>query len=310
VADSTIPDGDASVDPNLGIPLGATIQLWTTFGVGKLAIGTHGTYLVTDASQTDRSIHILGATAATGSVVIVRLGQLSDGAGYSPATGNPGSQGQAGGGMANPTAPLGASNSTPPVPDPANLTGANASTPTAPFTFPVAGYTLRTSSITQPFGPVSPSSVFYGIEPAYAGYPSFHEGIDLAVPNSAPSPNIVAAISGTVLWVHHVVGTGAQADEYVDTRATDGQYHGPTTVYFGGYGYNVVIRAGDIITLYGPMVDGSAPAAIQQYSPVTAGATVGVMNNTGASTGRHLHFGVYDCLAGAWVDPRPYLPNG
>ncbi len=134
---------------------------------------------------------------------------------------------------------------------------------TGSFIWPTNG------TITQYFGPTS-----FWMEPAYAGYAHFHQGLDIA--NSAYTP-IVAADSGTVVFA------------------------GWNT---SGYGYAVSINHGNgLVTWYGHMAEQPAVWVGEQ---VSQGQYLGPMGSTGASSGAHLHFGVL--RNGVWDNPLKYLP--
>ncbi len=162
----------------------------------------------------------------------------------------------------------------PPAPAPQTQTTSAAPTqsqpaPAAPqaatgsFIWPTNG------TITQYFGPTS-----FWMEPAYAGYAHFHQGLDIA--NSAYTP-IVAADSGTVVFA------------------------GWNT---SGYGYAVSINHGNgLVTWYGHMAEQPAVWVGEQ---VSQGQYLGPMGSTGASSGAHLHFGVL--RNGVWDNPLKYLP--
>jgi len=117
--------------------------------------------------------------------------------------------------------------------------------------------------LTSPFGP--------RIHPIY-NIPSFHAGIDLALPEGTP---VYAAAGG------RVVLAGTQA----------------------GYGLLVVVDHADgYTTYYGHLSRvGVVPG---QY--VEAGQLIGRSGNTGLSTGPHLHFEIRK--DGSPVDPLLFLP--
>jgi len=56
---------------------------------------------------------------------------------------------------------------------------------------------------------------------------------------------------------------------------------------------------------YGHMIENSAPADIVVGSKVKVGQQIGLVGNTGQSTGAHLHFEIHD--NGVAVDPLPLL---
>lgn len=127
--------------------------------------------------------------------------------------------------------------------------------------------------ITQKFGE-NPS--FY----AQWGFPG-HNGVDFGIPNGTP---VAAAAKGTVDKVSFEDGGYGN---YVKLRHLDG-----TTVFY---------------TYYAHLMQASVAAG----QSVEAGAVIGFSNNTGTSTGPHLHFGLRksdqsDAYKG-YMDPLPYL---
>ncbi len=100
---------------------------------------------------------------------------------------------------------------------------------------------------------------------------TYHEGLDIAVPEGTP---IRAAKGGTVV----------------------------IAAYTGGYGnYTCIDHGGGLSTCYGHQ-SGYAVSAGQS---VDQGQVIGYSGNTGASTGPHLHFEVR--VNGAAQDPLGYL---
>lgn len=100
-----------------------------------------------------------------------------------------------------------------------------------------------------------------------------HTGVDIA---SRQSPPIFAAEGGTVV------------------RAQ-------TSGWNGGYGHNIIIDHGNgLQTLYGHM----ATLFVTVGDTVTRGQTIGIMGNTGRSTGPHVHFEVR--INGVRVNPLSY----
>lgn len=125
------------------------------------------------------------------------------------------------------------------------------------FIWPVRG------TLTSPFGP--------RIHPIY-GIPSFHTGIDIAVPEGT---KVLAADEGTVTFA------GWQ----------------------DGFGLLVVIDHGNgYETYYGHL----SKILVVPGQKVSRGEVVALSGNTGLSTGPHLHFEVR--LFGSPVDPQPLLP--
>ena len=112
------------------------------------------------------------------------------------------------------------------------------------------------------------------------GYPG-HNGVDFGIPNGTP---VVAAARGTVDKV-----------SFED----------------GGYGNFVKLKHMDGSTAYYTYYAHLMQASVSAGQSVEAGAVVGYSNNTGASTGPHLHFGLRkatqsDAYKG-YIDPLPYL---
>jgi hypothetical protein len=112
------------------------------------------------------------------------------------------------------------------------------------------------------------------------GFPG-HNGIDYGIPNGTP---IAAAAGGTVAMV------GFEN---------------------GGYGNYVKLSHSDGGKSYFTYYAHLASAAVAAGQKVKTGAVIGYSNNTGASTGPHLHFGLK--IEGenppykGYVDPMPYL---
>ena len=112
------------------------------------------------------------------------------------------------------------------------------------------------------------------------GFPG-HNGIDYGIPNGTP---INAAVGGTVAMV------GFEN---------------------GGYGNYVKLSHLDGSKTYHTYYAHLANAAVAAGQKVKVGAIVGYSNNTGASTGPHLHFGLK--IDGenppykGYVDPMPYF---
>ena len=115
---------------------------------------------------------------------------------------------------------------------------------------------------------VGPISSYYG--------PSHPLGIDIDGYNLAGAP-IAAATSGTVVFAG-----------------------GNSCCSYGLY--VVVVSPAGIETLYGHL----SSISVSQGQSVSQGEELGIIGNTGYSTGRHLHFEVID--NGVRVDPLSYLP--
>jgi len=111
----------------------------------------------------------------------------------------------------------------------------------------------------------------------YAG----HNGIDYGIPNGTP---VKAAADGTVSLV---------------------------SFENGGYGNYVKLTHMDGAKPYYTYYAHLASAAVSAGQKVTVGTIIGYSNNTGASTGPHLHFGLkidgQNPAFKDYVDPMPYL---
>jgi murein DD-endopeptidase MepM/ murein hydrolase activator NlpD len=130
------------------------------------------------------------------------------------------------------------------------------------------------ATITQGFGPTTSS-----YEAAFAGFPHFHTGIDLAVAIGTP---VFAAADGVVLFARGMQdSTGALI----------------------GYGNYVVIQhdAG-LKTLYAHLLS----IAVKEGDVVKRGQLIGLVGSTGNSTGPHTHFEVR--VDNSPVDPMQMLP--
>ena len=116
------------------------------------------------------------------------------------------------------------------------------------------------ATITQGFGPT-----LYTFEAAYAGFPHFHTGIDLAVPLGTP---VFAAADGVV----------ALARPMTDSSGN-----------LVGYGnYIVVQHDTGLKTLYGHLL----AIGVKEGDVVKRGQLIGLVGSTGNSTGPHTHFEV------------------
>jgi murein DD-endopeptidase MepM/ murein hydrolase activator NlpD len=130
------------------------------------------------------------------------------------------------------------------------------------------------ATITQGFGPTP-----YTFEAAYAGFPHFHTGIDLAVPLGTP---IFAAADGVVILARPM---------------TDGAGN------LVGYGNYIVIQHDTgLKTLYGHLL----AIGVKEGQLVKRGQLVGLVGSTGNSTGPHTHFEVR--IDNSPVDPMQLLP--
>lgn len=114
----------------------------------------------------------------------------------------------------------------------------------------------------------------------YAG----HNGVDYGIPNGTP---INSAASGTVAQV---------------------------SFENGGYGNYVKITHKDGTKTFHTYYAHLASAAVAAGQKVKSGQLIGYSNNTGASTGPHLHFGLKidgeNPAYKGYVDPMPYFTSG
>jgi murein DD-endopeptidase MepM/ murein hydrolase activator NlpD len=130
------------------------------------------------------------------------------------------------------------------------------------------------ASISQGFGPTS-----YVFEAAYAGFPHFHTGIDLAVPLGTP---VFAAADGVVVLARPMADTSG---------------------LLVGYGnYVVVQHDAGLKTLYAHLLT----IGVKEGEIVHRGQLVGLVGSTGNSTGPHTHFEVR--IENSPVDPLQMLP--
>ena len=106
----------------------------------------------------------------------------------------------------------------------------------------------------------------------FTGVPSSHTGIDLAITQGTP---IKAAMSGKIAVV------------------------GYTNVYGN---YVIIDHENGYQTLYAHM---QKPAPVKKGQRVAQGTKIGLVGNTGYSTGPHLHFTVYK--NGKLIDPETVL---
>ena len=137
--------------------------------------------------------------------------------------------------------------------------------------------TTGTGNIRWPFPTAVPISSGFGDRVAPCRYcSSYHRGVDFTPGNGAP---IYVIADGVV--------TAAQ--------------------FGGGYGQYVYIEhqinGQTIVTVYAHMQRGSSP--LQVGEQVRVGDFIGLVGNTGTSTGPHLHFEVR--INGEYVDPFAWL---
>ncbi len=132
---------------------------------------------------------------------------------------------------------------------------------------PAAG----SGELIMPTTGVFTSSFGYRVDPLGRGR-RFHSGQDIGAPTGTP---IVAATAGTVAYAG----------------------------WASGYGnYTCVDRGSGFATCYGHQ----SKILVAVGQPVQQGQQIGLVGNTGNSTGPHLHFEVR--LNGTPTDPMPYLP--
>lgn len=115
------------------------------------------------------------------------------------------------------------------------------------------------------------------------GFPG-HNGIDYGIPNGTP---VNSAAAGTVNQV---------------------------SFENGGYGNYVKIAHQDGSKTFYTYYAHLASAAVSAGQKVKAGQVIGYSNNTGASTGPHLHFGLKidgeNPAYKGYMDPMPYFTSG
>jgi murein DD-endopeptidase MepM/ murein hydrolase activator NlpD len=130
------------------------------------------------------------------------------------------------------------------------------------------------ATITQGFGPTP-----YYFEAAYAGFPHFHTGVDLAVPLGTP---VFAAADGVVVLARPM---------------TDGSGN------LVGYGNYVIVQHDTgLKTLYGHLL----LIGVKEGDVVKRGQLIGLVGSTGNSTGPHTHFEVR--IENSPIDPMQLLP--
>jgi murein DD-endopeptidase MepM/ murein hydrolase activator NlpD len=130
------------------------------------------------------------------------------------------------------------------------------------------------ATISQGFGPTP-----YVFEAAYAGFPHFHTGIDLAMPLGTP---VFAAADGVVVLARPM--TDAEG-------------------MLVGYGNYVIIQHDTgLKTLYGHLMT----IGVKEGDMVHRGQLIGLLGSTGNSTGPHTHFEVR--IENSPVDPMQMLP--
>ncbi len=157
------------------------------------------------------------------------------------------------------------------------VTGTAASLP-ATVTAGAGAPSTGSGLVRRPFPGITPISSPFGYRSApCAGCTSFHEGVDLTPGAGTPIGAVAAGTVAVAGW-HPNYGQYVILDHLIDGRK--------------------------ISTLYGHMQTGSSPLHVGES--VTAGALVGLVGNTGISTGAHLHLEVR--LDGTLpVDPMIWL---
>jgi len=130
------------------------------------------------------------------------------------------------------------------------------------------------ATITQGFGPTP-----YAFEAAYAGFPHFHTGVDLAVPLGTP---VFAAADGVVVLARPMTDASGN---------------------LVGYGNYVILQHDTgLKTLYGHLL----LIGVKEGDVVKRGQLIGLVGSTGNSTGPHTHFEVR--VDNSPVDPMQLLP--
>ena len=136
-------------------------------------------------------------------------------------------------------------------------------------------------TIRWPFPRYVPIASGFGLRVApCTGCSSYHDGLDFlpgaGAPIGAIAPGVVSAA-------------------------------GPATGGYSGYGTRVIVdhivNGQKVQSLYAHMIAGSHTVAVGDT--VTVGQTLGLVGNTGASTGAHLHLGI--SLDGIFIDPFAWL---
>lgn len=151
--------------------------------------------------------------------------------------------------------------------------------PEVPYTNTIAYRGGSGSGMIFPLAIAAPITSLFGwrVHPI-TGDSRFHTGTDLGAPTGTP---ILAAAKGQV----------------------------ETANWIGGYGLTVIINhASAQQTLYGHMSD----ILVQPGQWVEPGTVLGLVGNTGNSTGSHLHFEVRHLTQNGWVavDPSVQLEGG
>lgn len=136
---------------------------------------------------------------------------------------------------------------------------------------------LSTSAVQWPFASSPISSDFGGRTAPCRGCSSFHNGVDFTPGAGTPIASMAAGVVREVNHSSSGLGTHVIIDHQIDGQL--------------------------VSSVYGHMQAGSA--AVVPGQTVAVGALVGLVGNTGASTGAHLHFEVH--VQGAPTDPFAWL---
>ena len=136
-------------------------------------------------------------------------------------------------------------------------------------------YSLKPPPYTNPLKQCWISShTGYRMNPMGGGEESLHRGLDLTAPAGA---EVVSVLDGVVME-HYPL--------------PDGYYHGHPV--FGGY--IVIQHTEGLLSMYGHL----SKTFVHQGDWIEQGEVIGIIGDTGISTGRHLHFEIV-------VDPMKYL---
>jgi murein DD-endopeptidase MepM/ murein hydrolase activator NlpD len=155
-------------------------------------------------------------------------------------------------------------------------------------------------------------------------YTSAHTGLDIAL--GSDTPDVVAAASGSVTVRVYCVPKDTelettfspcatrlinlQADEVAGCQTASGT----SDPLYVGYGLCVIVTHDGVWQGYRTLYAHLGSVAVATGAHVTAGATIGVADSTGCSTGNHLHFEVQrQDEKGSWLrvnlNPRWEIPN-
>ena len=160
-----------------------------------------------------------------------------------------------------------------------------------------------------PAEPTIAAAAVAPVEGADAGYPDHHEaGPDAS--RSDPASDLIWPAPGKITspFGDHRNHPGIDIDGVTgDPVQAAGRgtvlIAGAAPAEYSGYGNVVIIdNGGGITTLYAHL----SRVDVAMGQPVEQGEGIGLIGNTGASTGDHLHFEVR--VLNKPVDPMPYLP--